>query len=289
MATLGEPGSPVDGERRKKTFYLLIGGVASLLIPALWLLYGKLNEAPSGSVGLDPNEIFTKRGSDGGNAMKITPAASQAAPGASFMPGAFMNGATPAPVAVGAGATSAAAQAAAQAPAGGGGAPQDSMAFIRGGNDYQEKAATPPAAPAPAPAPVQKPAPVAAPPAPAPVAKAAPKQRVDPFAGKHLGTGGLKGGFGQQGQKGMGGAQGMQGMGQTGAMPKGGVPPGAAGLAPGAGGAQPDMSQIMKNLPPGTQLPAGAGQMMQNMPTGTQVPQNIPNIPGLGAQPQPQQ
>lgn len=304
MPTITGPDSPVDAERRKKTFYLLLGGIASLLVPALWLLYGKLNEMPEMSAaGLAGNDIFRKRGTDGSSTVKITPAASQAPP-SNYMPGALTSAASVAPSSTAASGRVESTQ-------------QDSMAFIRGGQDYQEKQAPPPPPP-PAPAKAPPPAPAAPAPAPTVQAKAAPPAK-KPFTMPKLqgwkgfgGFGGSKASQQQQltpqqaaqmqkamqpQQQGAGGGLGAPGVlkaGHTGAMPQGGVPPGAAGLVPGgAGGAgMPDVGALMKNLPPGMQLPGG-GQLPAatggGMPDMSQLMKNLPPqktggqpMPGLG-------
>src|SRR5437867_3535349 len=95
VAPIG-PESPVEAERRKRTFYLLLMGVASLLVPVLWLLYSRMSDSSGErSTGLSAAELFSKRGTDGSSAVKTTPAGSQAAPAFSAAPAAPAASAAP--------------------------------------------------------------------------------------------------------------------------------------------------------------------------------------------------
>ncbi len=241
MTTSPDPEGKDTAYRQKRTLLLLIGGIACLLLPLIWILYLKLSEPQVLPTGLSASDIFTKRGGNSGEAGKISPAASAAAPMAFSpappLPSTSQEAALPAPNKA----------AATQSAAG-----QDSMAFIRGGQDYQEK--TPPPQPQvqagtttpPPPPPIPAPQPAARQKS---SAKTAAKPSPKPLVMPKL--------QGWSGPTAFGHNKPQKAAPQSGALPQGSVAPAAAGLVPQGAGGLPDMSQLMKNLPAGAQLPQG--------------------------------
>ena len=114
-----------EAKRDKRSLYLLIAGVAGLLLPLIAVAYMRMREA-SVPAGATTGGVFENRGEGARNRIKaaLTPAP------ASSMPTALSS---PAP-------TAAAAPADPAAPAR---KSFDSIGFIKGGNDYFQEAAKP--------------------------------------------------------------------------------------------------------------------------------------------------
>lgn len=214
-----------QAQRRKRTLYLVVGGVLSLVLPLLGLIYFKLSETQVFSGNVDPNAVFARRE---GLSARIQPAGAPAAP--SSPPGAAAATGTPLPVSQGA---------------------ESGLSMIRGGNDYYQEKTQP--TPTPAPAPV-KPPPVAPPAAPAKTAAATGPQ---PFSMAHLkatGLGDVRSWFSggsprpssapgrPQAQ-----AQGTQQAPNINALLN--AAPGASGTATGVAPAVPDINALLKNMP----------------------------------------
>lgn len=127
-----------QGERKRRTVYLVVGGALSLLLPLLGALYLKLSETPLPPGGVDASAVFARRE---GPAPRVQPASTPAAP----------KGSAPASPAPGS---------------------DSGLSMVRGGQDYYQEPQPPAAAPAPAkaaPAPAPAPKPIPQPkPAPAP-------------------------------------------------------------------------------------------------------------------------
>lgn len=286
MSSAPAPLSDEERElaRNRRTLYLMVGGAASLLLPLLGVAYLKFMDQPPPQHS-GPTVAFEHRGVDGTQLMKLSPAATPApamsgAPLAQVPQLAPREG-SPAPI----------------QSEGGGADAGGSLGFIRGGGDYyHDKGAAAPAPAQAAPAPQQAAAPAPAPkPAPA-VAQAKTKAAPKPFSMPHLHTinSGSYGSFADKpGRGGAGGgqtltpdqiralqaAQAQQQQQQSGfAMPPlggraGGGAQAPAGAAPGAAagaapGGQPDMSALLKNLPPGTDVNALLQSLPQNRKGG---------------------
>jgi len=214
-------------ERNRRTFYLLLGGAASLLIPLLGVLYIRLTES-SALPGGATSHAFAHREAQ---ADRIRAAATPA---------------PPVPMA--------------PAPGTAGGAPVqttagDSLGFVKGGSEYYP---TEPATPVAAPQQTEAPPPVAKADPPQDDAaankkpiKPGPKPFQQPkLQGSKFG-GGFSNGFSGNKQFGVGGRN----------QPQGGMPQQGQQLPPGG---MPDVSGMLKNIS-GAGGAAGAGKQ-QGMP-----------------------
>lgn len=208
--------------RKKRTMWLIAGGVVSLILPLAGVAYLKISES-RGSHGPNGNVAFERR-----EAGERKVEASQTV--------VINNNMNPAAVNMGPGSPGMGSSAGApMAPAGG------SIGFVKGSNEYfQDKKETPaPAAAAPA-----APAAPAPAPEPEPAKKTAKKGGKKDFFIPHL-----------QGTKSMAGS-GFKSSNQGGTMsnrPTGGA--GMQGVAAPAGAGGGDMSELLKNVPGGADNP----------------------------------
>ena len=263
-----------EAKRDKRSLYLLIAGVAGLLLPLIAVAYMRMREA-SVPAGATTGGVFENRGEGARNRIKaaLTPAP------ASSMPTALSS---PAP-------TAAAAPADPAAPAR---KSFDSIGFIKGGNDYFQEAAKP-AASVQAPAktvaaePEQEEQKLADAPPQAPAAKKGKKAFTMPKLQPSGGTGSFTSFKGGQGLG--AGRQGQQGGGedpQQAAM---------AAMANAAGGAAPAAKPETKGgVGGGMYKPAsGPGSGANLSSFGKKAPQGGPVMPGApggapGGQPMPE-
>lgn len=235
-------------ERKRRTLYLMIGGAASLILPLLGALYIRMSDTQVKGPGGSGGAIFARRGVDGSPQLKVVPVLSAA-------PAAGSSAPSPAPI-----------RQAAESQAGG------SLGFIRGGSDYSDNKAAPPApaaaapqkteaAPAPA-APEQKETQI---PQPKTTAKAAARPVNAPKLKPTKG-------FNTWGKPGSGAKKNQNGEEQSGAAPDmGEMMKKMGGGAGGAPGGMPDIGAMMKNMGGGASGGAEGGtpdvsNMMKNMP-----------------------
>lgn len=299
---------PSDEEREiarnRRTLYLVIGGVLSLLVPLLGALYLRMSDRSFMNAGGTGAIIFSRRAA-GDKAPSLTPNMAAASVGIGRVTEAAPKMNSPMPVA------------APESSARDGG---DSLSFLRGGEDYygdgssqppppqqQEPASPPPAEP-----PTQAQAAAKA----APAAKAGPKPFAMPKLKPSSGFSDFKGGGrlspgsgapagpnpaalqqqaaaaqaagGQQPQSawkpasGPGSGANLPALGQLGQKKGAAPPPGAPGAAPAmpAMPAMPDIGGLLQGAMPPGGLPKEAG--------GVKIPDvggMLNSIPGMGADP----
>jgi len=207
-----------QGERRRRTAYLIVGGVLSLLLPLLGALYLKLSETAPPAGNVDAAAVFAHRD---GPAPRLLPAAAPAAPG---QPAAAPPVPGPAPSAPGS---------------------ESGLSMVRGGQDYYQEPQPPP-----------QPAPAKAAPAPAPAPKPIPQPKAVEAPASSFSFAKLKpvSGFGSWFSKGQGSpAAGQKPAGpgpDIGALMNSMRGSGGSGAAPApAAPAAPDISALLKNLP----------------------------------------